>query len=78
MTTTEHKELKLKELEELPIAEDFVIPDGLIIPFSNKILIKRIGQGIVKTEAGLLLPETSATPKDVVGIVMVSCNRFRN
>ena len=55
MTTSEHKEQKLKELAELPIDADFSIPDGLIIPMGQKVLIKKIPQKAVMTKSGVML-----------------------
>jgi len=55
MTTAEHKEQKLKELAELPIPEDFMIPDGLILPFNQKVLVKKIPQKSQMRKSGIML-----------------------
>lgn len=69
MTTKEHKEQKLKELFDLPIPEYFMIPDGLIIPFAAKVLIKKVHQASVKTAAGIMLAQSTDTTRSVHGII---------
>ena len=71
MTTSEHKEQKLKELAELPIDADFSIPDGLIIPMGQKVLIKKIPQKAVMTKSGvMLLGNEDNLKKSTLGLIM--------
>ncbi len=69
MTTQEHKEQKLKELSELPIAQDFEIPNGLLIPFANKLLVKKVYQPSRKSAGGIIIPESGDTKHSTHGII---------
>lgn len=69
MTTQEHKEKAIKQLAALPIAEDFFVPDGLLIPFSNKVLVRKVYQSARKSAGGIIIPESGDTKHSTHGIV---------
>ena len=69
-TTQEHKEQKLKELADLPIEEEFEIPDGLIIPFGQKVLIRRVAQKERYSPGGILMLGDGDTKRSLHDIVV--------
>ena len=69
MTTQEHKEKAIKQLEELPIAEDFSVPDGLLIPFANKVLVRKVHQASIKTAGGIMLAQSADTSRSTHGVI---------
>lgn len=69
MTTAEHKQLKLKELAELPIEPDFELPDGLIIPMGNKVLVKKVHQKAAQSKGGIILSQSGDTKRSTHGII---------
>ena len=70
MTTQEHKEQKLKELASLPIEEGFEIPDGLLIPFGQGVLLRRVAQKERYSDGGILLLGDGDIKKSLHGIVV--------
>lgn len=70
MTTEEHKQQKLKELADLPVDIDFEgIPNGLLIPFGNKILIRKVHQKAMQSKGGIILAESGDTKRSTHGII---------
>ena len=69
MTTKEHKEKAIKELELLPIAKDFVVPDGLLIPFANRVLVRKVFQASRKSAGGIIIPDSGDTKHSTHGII---------
>lgn len=70
MTTQEHKEQKLKELANLPIEEGFEIPDGLLIPFGQNLLIKRVAQKERYSDGGVLLLGDQDIKQSLHGLIV--------
>lgn len=60
---------RLKELNNLPIEEDFEIPKGLFIPFGRDVLIKEIKQGEIKRNGIIVGIPTSKTVGASIGVI---------
>lgn len=65
-----HKEEQLLIASKIPIEDNFQIPDGLMIPCGQQVLIKRIGQEAFISRGGIIIPETSSKKRGIHGIVM--------
>ena len=66
----DHKQEQLNIAAKLPIEKDFQIPDGLILPSSSRVLVKRSGQQAFISSGGIIMPESNSKKKGIHGIVM--------
>ncbi len=68
-----HKEEILKLAAELPIEENFSVPDGLLIPTGQQVLLKRLSSKSFISKGGIIIPDANTkdpTKKGVHGLVM--------